>query len=258
MYVTVGNPSAAGVVEDVRDGRESFRHLPDQVRRPDQERQPGRDPRVSRPQLVAQRLPQKHCDDQPGDQAEDRVFDLETDPERDAEQNPVARPSVEDEADKPVERKHPRDLVEGHGLKHPVDAEQVGGCHGRQQRDRLQLQGAAKTAHVKRRNDDENAAEQAGENPKSPRSRTQQARLEPRQKGHDRREVDVAERRMEAAVEVVELVGVEAEGGVGREVKSNDHRGGASEEASRAGRRTRVAGQHRRHAIRSRSRRPSE
>src|SRR5262249_15010912 len=69
---------------------------------------------------------------------------------------------------------------------------------------------------------DEERAQQRGEQAKRPGADAEESGLEPGEERDDGREVDVAERRMAAAVEVVELVGMETERAVRREMQRED------------------------------------
>jgi len=56
----------------------------------------------------------------------------------------------------------------------------------------------------------------------------EQPRLESSQQRNDREEVNVSERRVPSAVEVVELIGVKPQGALGHKMKGKDETCGAS------------------------------
>ncbi len=110
----------------IDERRETFRNLPREVRRPDRQRDAGRDPRIPRPQVRPQRGSKQDGHPDGSRQTADRVLDLEADAEREAEVDPVPGAMLLDQTQKPVERDHPGHLIERHGLIDPVRAEEVG------------------------------------------------------------------------------------------------------------------------------------
>src|SRR4029077_4872702 len=88
----------------------------------------------------------------------------------------------------------------------------------------------AKSPHVGGRKHNEETTQQRWEQAKGPGTDPEQSGLQAGQERDDRWEIDVPECGMVAAVEVVELVGMETQGAVGREVESDDRGCGAAKE----------------------------
>ena len=220
--VSHGPTAAPPVVGEIGERGEALRHLPGQVRCPDEERDGGGDPRVFRPKVRPQGRRENHGDNDPGDQTSDGVLHLESDPERDAEVDPVPRPAVDDQAEEPVEGEHPGHLVEGHGLEDPVRAEQEGRRNGGEQRDSLEPQRAAKPADIGAGERDEETAQQRWQQAKGPRTDPEEPGLQSSKEWDEWWEVDISKRRMTAAIEVVELIGMEAQGATGGEMNGDD------------------------------------
>src|SRR4029077_18444349 len=88
--------------------------------------------------------------------------------------------------------------------------------------DSLEPQRTTQPADVGTAEGHEEAAQQSGKQAKGPGGDPEEARFESGQNWHDRREVNISERRVASAVEVVELIRVKPEGAVGQKMKGND------------------------------------
>jgi hypothetical protein len=182
------------------------------------------DPRPSSAQTAAQVSRAERCRDDTGAQREDGELGLEADAQVEPESHPHAGRVALQQPEHEVHRDEPGELVEGDRLKEPVGAEQQRAHHGDERGQRL---GAVATTHLTRAQageDDEQRADDGGNDPQGGRGRAEQRRVQPGQQRRDRRVVDVAQRGMLTAGDVIQLVAVETVVAVGGQVNGELHR----------------------------------
>lgn len=92
----------------------------------------------------------------------------------------------------------------------------------------MEPQRTAKPADISAAQCDEGAAQECWKEAKGPGGGPEESRLEPSEEWDDRGEVDIPQRRVASAVQVVELIGVKPKSAIGRKVKRKDARGSPS------------------------------
>ncbi len=166
----------------------------------------------------------QHCGRDPDPQTHDGELGLKPDSEVEAEQDEEPCLASAQDAQEQVDGDHPGQLIECDGLKEPRRKQQwAEQCH-RRCKDRY----PASTSHVPCAQAGEEYHCRDGDGRKEaqgPGVDAEDTRVEPREHGGNRRVVHVAECRMPATFDVIELVGVKSVQAIGRKVNQQAHRG---------------------------------
>jgi hypothetical protein len=198
-------------------GRDDARHfelgkamlcLPDQVRKPDQDREPKSRPEPARPQDFPPSLDQDPGG-QAGAQQDDQVLVLQCDPGRESGQEPAAlvttakSPNDEEEADRPAENVVGGRSVQMSGVEEAGDCDRQGG-------DGLGAPPAAELARDPGRQQHDRPECKGGQNADPRRRHAEDGGRDGVQQGSQGRLVHVSEIRVPTRHDEIEFVAVES------------------------------------------------